>query len=103
MAATNPTFEPTSGKDVGGGDLPGQFHRVFRRQDVQRCTEANAAGLLRCGTEESQGVGRNAKLLREVMVNGGVDIEAHLLRMFDLAQGLPVELFMWRRWASMST
>ena len=28
------------------------------------------------------------------MINGGVDIEAHLLGMFDLAQGLPVELFM---------
>src|SRR5262249_8651369 len=79
----------------GGSDLPGQFHRVFRRQDVQGGAEANAAGMLGCGAEKSQRVGRDAKLLREGMINGGGDIKAHFIRMLDLTQGLPVELCMW--------
>src|SRR5215467_6991376 len=61
---------------------------------MQRRTKANAARLLGGGAKERQGVGRDAKLLREVMVNGGVDIETHFISMFDLALNLPVELCM---------
>src|SRR5262245_60282059 len=95
MAPADSALQPPPGEDIGDGDLPGQFHRVFRWQDMQRCTEANAAGLLSDGAEEGQGVGRDTKLLREVMVDGGVNIEAHLIRMFNLAEDFPVELFMW--------
>src|SRR5262245_34454788 len=94
MATTHATLQATPGEDVGGSDLPSQLHRVFRGQDVQGGAEANVVGMLGGGAEERQGVGRDTKLLGEVMVNSGVDIEAHLLRMLDLAQCLPVELCM---------
>ena len=61
---------------------------------MQSRTKANTTSLLGSRAEEGQGVGRNTKLLREVMVNGGVDLEAHVIRMFDLPLNLPVELVM---------
>src|SRR5215510_4475282 len=61
---------------------------------MQSRPKANTAGLLGSSAEEGQGVGRNTKLLREMMVNGGVDLEAHVISMFDLPLNLPVELFM---------
>src|SRR5712692_3499123 len=61
---------------------------------MQGGAEANAARALSRSAEEGQGVGRDTELLRKVMVDGGVDIKAHLIRMFDLALDLPVELRM---------
>src|SRR2546430_15236150 len=59
---------------------------------MQGGAEANAARALRRRTEERQGVGRDAELLREVVVDGGVHVKAHLVRVLDLALDLPVEL-----------
>src|SRR5262249_17960902 len=92
VAAAHPALQATAGDDVGGGDLPGQLQRILRRQHMQGSTEADAARVLRRRTEERQGVGRDAELLREVMVDGSVHVKAHLIRVLDLTLDLPVEL-----------
>src|SRR5712691_7782196 len=67
---------------------------------MQGGTEADAARTLCRRAEERQRVGRDAELRREVMVDGRIHIEAHLIRVLDLTLDLPVELRMrLLRWA----
>src|SRR5262249_5648038 len=66
----------------------------FKRERKERHAKANLLGPLRSRAEESQRVCRDRKLLEKMVIDHGVDIEAHLICMFDLPENLPGHLRM---------
>src|SRR6266851_4820765 len=89
MTASQPAFEAPICKDVGFRDLSGQAHWVFEGKREEGHSKPNALGELGRGAEERQRIGRNRKFLKEMMVNHGVDIEADLIGVLDLAEDFP--------------
>src|SRR6266704_5917615 len=66
---------------------------------MQRGTEAYAASALRGCGKHRQRIGRDGKLGEKMMVNDGVNVEAHLVGMLDLPEDFPclfVVRFPWR-------
>src|SRR5258707_5487663 len=94
MAASQPAFEPPSREDVGFRDLSGQAHWVFERKGKKSDSKSDALGALGRCAEERQRIGRDGKLLEEMMVDHRVNVEADLIGVLDLVEDFPCHVGM---------
>jgi hypothetical protein len=76
-------------QDVSLRNHPRQPHWVLQRQRVKRGAEAYSIGALSGGGKHRQRIGRDGKLLKEMMIDHRIDIKTGVVRMFDLAHDFP--------------
>src|SRR5437879_778941 len=100
MPASQAAFQPPSCQDIGFCNLSRQSHGVFQGQRKEGDAEPDSFGPLGGRSKERKRIRGNRKFLKEMMINYGVDIETHLVRVLDLTQNLPGHGrmgFPWRR------
>ena len=102
MSASQAAFQTAVGENVGFGDHAGQTHRIFQGKSMECGAEADTAGPLRRRREHGERISGDGELLKEVVVDGRVHIEAALVGVLDLMHDFPDHFVVRLAWRSLN-
>src|SRR6266850_7097631 len=101
MTASQAAFEATVREDIGFGNHAGEAQRIFKGQCMQRSAETNTVRTLCSRCKHGQRIRRNRKLLEEMMINDGINVETGFVGVFDLTHDLPGLIVVRLAWRSL--